>query len=94
MPPNPDHGVGIEFSYVENSFLYSSIIVLNSLDGKWISSNDQAVVGQIQTQNGGTAITMVPEPSSLSLLVLGGVVVALGRVRFNLFGLRRSNRNK
>jgi PEP-CTERM motif len=79
MPPNPDQGVGIEFSYAENSFLYSSIIVLNSLDGKWFSSNDQAVVGQIQAQNGGTAITMVPEPSSLSLLALGGLVVALGR---------------
>ena len=81
-PPGPSEGIGIEFSYTESSFVFSSIIVLNSPDGDWISGNDQAVVGQIhQTQNGGTAITMVPEPSSLSLLVLGGAVLMAGRRR-------------
>ena len=78
-PPASYQGIGIEFLYTENTLSYSSIIVLNSLDGEWISSNDQAVVGQIRSQAGGIAISMVPEPSSLSLLIAGGVVLMAGR---------------
>ena len=68
-PPDSSQGLGIEFLYLENTSSFSSIIVLNSYDNDWISKNDQAVVGQIQQQGTGTAITMVPEPSSLSLLL-------------------------
>jgi len=42
-------------------------------EGEWIGSDYR--------DNSGFRVAMVPEPSSLSLLALGGVVVALGRRR-------------
>ena len=84
-PPGPNQSLGIEFLYTENllsiSTNYFSIVLLNAYDGAWLSANDQAVLGQIEAQGSGTAITMVPEPSSLSLLLAGGAVFAAIRRR-------------
>jgi PEP-CTERM motif len=84
-PPGPNQSLGIEFLYTENllsiSTNYFSIVLLNAYDGAWLSANDQAVLGQIEAQGSGTAITMVPEPSSLSLLLAGGAVFAATRRR-------------
>lgn len=84
-PPGPNQSLGIEFLYTENllsiSTNYFSIVLLNAYDGAWLSANDQAVLGHIEAQGSGTAIIMVPEPSSLSLLLAGGAVFAATRRR-------------
>jgi hypothetical protein len=43
------------------------------------ASDRGSILPTSEALNVGFRVAMVPEPSSLSLLVLGGVIVALGR---------------
>jgi hypothetical protein len=92
-PPGPNQSLGIEFLYTENllsiSTNYFSIVLLNAYDGAWLSANDQAVLGHVEAQGVGTAITMVPEPSSPQLLVVGGAMLVVGSRRVSLY--RKNN---
>jgi len=55
--------------------LFTGDLVVSALDDLIYSWNPP----WLQGEGAGFRIAMIPEPSSLSLLVLGGVVVALGR---------------
>jgi len=48
---------------------------IGSLGASWLNSPDPSIEGNIV----GFRVAMIPEPSSLSLLALGGVLVAVSK---------------